>query len=766
MGFISFRALTVVGSAVAMFASTSHAQISSCPFNADGTGTTADALRDGVLLARYTRGVRGAALVAETNANAANVESNIASNLTRLDVDASGAFDTADALLIMRVLLGYNTGTLLPVATPTAGKFATRDTNAAIKAYLDGGCSSSSLLEQQDASRFLTQSTYGAKRSDITGLVALGGTGPTTDDAFKRKARTWIANQTALGIGAKHFDYVNTPSNGCTNQLDCRFNSSFARHSFWQQALTRNDQLRQRMALALSEILVVSTNSNVQNPFEVASYMDLMAANAFGNYRDVLESVVRSPAMGSFLSHLRNNGASETPNENFAREVLQLFSIGLVPINVAGVQISNTPTYDEDTVRGFARVFTGLSFDDRRTAAQRCPTATTETIPNFFWGPTSTCSTVGSETAKFDMSAFARPMVIYPGYHSNKEKRLLQYDTANSASPDINCTAARIDASKLLPAIAPEAGVTSGTRVSTATGNVMLSRAIDNIFCHPNVGPFISEQLIRFFVTSTPSPEYVARVSAVFNDNGNINTSTGRRGDLKAVITAILLDDEALKPGQLSDTAREKFGKLKEPIVRFSAILRAFPHPTIAGHSGRRLIDGINGVESGIAQGPYQSPSVFNFFHPEFSPPGPIKNVNAFGPEFEITTTTSIAGTQNTLGTLITRRPPTSSVYADYGLRTPNSGGACTLGTAPEVITDCIFLDFSDLQPMALDADMLLDYANLVLLGGRLPASVKASYATALNSAYPVLDTPARKRDRISAALWLAVQSPEFQIQY
>jgi uncharacterized protein (DUF1800 family) len=745
--------------------SPSNAQIVNCPFNADGAGTTADALRDGVLLARYARGIRGAALVAETNANATTVEANIAANIARLDVNASGAFDTADALLIMRVLLGYNTATLLPVGAPAAGKFATRDTDTTIKAYLDGGCTSTTLAEQQAASRFLTQATYGAKRSDITNFVALAGSGPSTDDAFKRKARTWINNQAAIGIGAKHFDYVNTPSIGCADQLECRFSSKYARHSFWQQSLTRDDQLRQRMSFALSEIFVVSTNSDVNNPFQVAAYMDLMAANALGNYRDLLEGVVRSPAMGVFLSHLRNNGASETPNENFAREVLQLFSVGLVSLNNSGVPIGTTPTYDEDTVRGFARIFTGLSYDDKRTATQVCPDGRTDTIPNFYWSPASSCSIVGSEKIKFDMLGYARPMVIYPGYHSNKDKRLLQYDTASAASPDTRCSAARIDDSKLLPAIAAETGVTNGTKVSTATGNAMLSRAIDNIFCHPNVGPFISEQLIHFFVTSTPSPEYVARVSAVFNDNGDTAITSGRRGDLKAVITAILLDDEALKPNLLSDTAREKFGKLKEPIMRFTGVLRAFPHPPIAGHSGRRLIEGTTSIDSGLSQGPYQSPSVFNFFHPEFSPPGPVKNANALGPEFEITTTTTIAGTQNTLGTLVTRRPPTTSFYADYGYRAP-SEGVCTLGTAPEVTTDCIFLDLSDLQSMALDADMMLDYVNLVLMGGRLPASVKANFATAINTAYPVLDDATRKRNRISAALWLAVHSPEFQIQY
>jgi uncharacterized protein (DUF1800 family) len=767
--------------AVLLASSSVAAQVANCPFNVDGTGTRADSLRDGVQMLRYAQGIRGRALVEETaaagvdlDALATTVAQNIASREARLDVNGSGAFDVADATAIMRVLLGYNTGRLLPVtATATsdprgAGKFAIRDTDAAVQLYLDGGCTSSAVSEQQEISRFLTQTTFGASKTDVIAFQSLAQDTAVSGSAVRRRASTWINAQMALPIGATHYDYINTPANGCGDLFDCRMGTNYARHSFWQQALTRNDQLRQRMAFALSQIFVVSTNSNINNHFQLASYMDLMHKHAFGNYRDLLEDVSRSPAMGVYLSHLRNNGASANPNENYAREVLQLFSIGLVQLENNGrPKAGNTPTYDEDVIRAFARVFTGMSYDDRRTAAQRCPSNANEVIPNYGWSPTSGCADVGFETSRFDMSAFARPMMMYDGYHSALEKRLLQYDTAAAASPDPRCSAARIDASKVLPAIAPEAGITRGTRVSKATADAMMSRAIDNIFCHPNVGPFISEQLIRFFVTSTPSPEYVARVTAVFNDS-NGAASGGVRGDFKAVLRAILLDSEAIAPAALANADRERFGKLKEPMIRFTSIFRAFPEPNIAGLTGRRRIDNVSGLENGLSQGPYQSPTVFNFFHPEFSPPGPILNANAFGPEFEITTTTSIAGTQNFMGDVVTRRPPSASAYVDYGIRYPSTG-SCQLdpnAAGGVVVNDCIFMNMSDLQAISLDSGAMIDYLNLVLMGGRLPESIKDSYVQALNAAYPVVDDPVRKRDRVRAAMWLAVQSPEFQIQY
>jgi uncharacterized protein (DUF1800 family) len=725
--------------------------------------------------------VRGRALVEETaaagvdlDALAITVAQTIASRAARLDVNGSGAFDVADATAIMRVLLGYNTGRLLPAVNPAtanprgAGKFAVRDTDAAVQLYLDGGCTSSTVTEQQAISRFLTQTTFGASKADIVAFQSLTQDTAVSGDATKRRASTWLNAQMALPIGATHNEYISTPTNGCGDIRDCIQGAGFARHSFWQQALTRNDQLRQRMAFALSQIMVLSDEGTVNSPFQISAYMDLMHKHALGNYRDLLEDVARSPAMGVFLSHLRNDGASANPNENFAREIMQLFSIGIVQLEKNGrPKAGNIPTYDEDVTRAFARVFTGLSYDDRRSPEQRCPSAQNEVIPNWTWSPTIGCRDVGYEIVKYDVTAYARPLMMYDGYHSALEKRLLQYDTAAAASPDPRCSATRIDASKVLPATSPEAGLTRGTRVSKATADAMMSHAIDNIFCHPNVGPFISEQLIRFFVTSTPSPEYVERVSAVFNDS-NGAASGGVRGDFKAVLRAILLDNEAIAPAALADAGRERFGKLKEPLIRFASIFRAFPQPSIAGLSERRLIDGLKGVDNGINQSPYSSPTVFNFFHPEYSPPGPVLNANAFGPEFEITTTTSIAGTQNFMGSVATRRPPSTSAYADYGIRYP-SGGSCQLDPAAAggvVVKDCIFMDMSDLQAIALDAGAMIDYLNLVLMGGRLPESVKTSYMQALDTAYSVRDDAARRRDRVRAAMWLAVQSPEFQIQY
>jgi uncharacterized protein (DUF1800 family) len=755
---------------LALVASAPRAQVGNCPFNVDGVGTAADALRDGVVLVRYAQGMRGAPLIAGTSlVNATTVANNIAANLDRLDIDSSGRFDALDASIISRVLFAFNTSAA-PI-TPTSD-FATRDTANAIKAYLDGGCTSSPLLDQQRASKFLTQATFGPSSANITALLALAEDASVTGSVFKRKASTWINNQfTTPRLAQKHYDYiVDYAANVCTTASGCTgFGSEATRHSFWKHAITGNDQLRQRVAFALSQIAVVSSNGNSSDPYELAAYLDMLNDNAYLNFRDILNGVVRSPAMGRYLDHLRNDGGSTTPNENFAREVLQLFSVGLVMLNADGSE-TNTPTYTEDTVKGFAKVFTGMSFDDQRnpTTGPRCLNNTTETIPAWNWSPDSRCYPDTDTTPIGDLNGWRRPMVTYIGRHSNQAKQLLQYDTLSAASSDARCSTASMTANQNLPAIAPEVGVTTGTKVSKATADAMIARAVDNIFCHPNVGPFIGKQLIHMLVTSTPTPAYVTRVTNVFNNNGS-----GLRGDMKAVIRAVLLDEEALNPGlQLSLAERPKFGKLREPILRLSALLRAFPRPATPANSGRYFIDGLNSVEFGVNQGPLQSPSVFNYYHPDFAPPGPIAQANALGPEFEITTTTSIAATQNFYGGIVTQGSSNVAV-ADYGRMYNSYPSTCNPTATPAVYTDCIFMNYVDLYPIAADTSALLDYLNLVLMGGKLAASVKANYIVALDTAYSpnftgltgtTLDQ--RKRDRVKSALWLAVHSPEFQVQY
>ncbi|MGL5003580.1 MAG: DUF1800 domain-containing protein [Casimicrobium sp.] len=770
---------TVVACA-STFVTASFAQISNCPFSVDSSSAR-DATRDGLLLIRYAQKKTGAELVQGTGADPTAVANTIASNLARLDVNGNGRFDTDDAMIITRVLNGFTGDARLAAAAagPSAGLAAVRSTTTAIETYLNGGCANTfaaakTALAPQvaltganraanvQAARFLTRGTFGPTLADARALNARAGAN------FTAKATAWVDEQLNKPLGPKFFTYV-------TNENAGDFSNDVMRDAWWQRALTADDQLRQRTAFALSQIMVVSSNGNSNSPYVLAGYMDMLSDNSFGNFRDLLKGVARSPAMGRYLDHLRNDGNNSNPNENFAREVLQLFTIGLVKLDASGnPQAGNPATYSEDNVKAFANAFTGMSFDDDRTAADRCPENATETLPNWFWSPDNKCSTAGSENKASDRDGWRRPMRMYDNRYSNREKILLNY-TAPSVDPlstaDNYCTATRIAASLTLPAIAAEPGFTSGTRVSAATGTAMLERAIDNLVCHPNVGPFIAKSLIRFFVSSTPTDAYVRRVAQKFDNNGS-----GVRGDMKAVMRAILLDSEALTPSTtLAAADFNKFGKLKEPMLRYSQTLRAFSAYSL---SGKYRLNNLNSPESGIAQNILQSPSVFNFYHPEFAPPGPVATAGAEAPEFEITTTTSIAGTANTLGSLVTRTAPRDSGFRQHAYA---SVGNCNPFASPAVGVDCIRTDYSDLYALVDDAQLMIDYLNVVLMGGTLPDAARGAYAAAVDSAYPYTTgacvLPAAPNDnqinsfddcrgnRVKSALWLTMHSPEFQIQ-
>ncbi|WP_395707328.1 DUF1800 family protein [Casimicrobium huifangae] len=755
-----------------------------CPFNVSGVGTLTDPasfdlLRDGVLITRYAQGMRGAALVAGTGTTAATVESNIANNLAQLDINGDGFLDVQDALVINRALLGIANS---KQGAGTANvNYGTRTNAAVMQAFVAGGCNitfAAPSSDQVDASRFLIQSTFGPSLNDIQSFVALTPDAAVSGSNHKKQRSTWLNNQLNMARSQKHFDYllarkVEYDAAGQT------FYSEMSRETFWGQALKSPDQLRQRVAFALSEVVVVSENGGSNDPFELAAYLDLLADNSFGNFRDILYKVSLSPAMGRYLSHLRNDGGAATPNENFAREILQLFAVGLFMLNADGTATA-TPSYDEDTVKGFAKVFTGFTFDDPYCktgdpgygiSRTNCRDGYSTLHPSWYWSPYDNPpnNTTTGEAFPPVLAGWAKPMIAYPGKHSALAKQMLKY---NYASPVSACTAA-VNLAKpaaaggadgLLAAInTTGSGVTTGTRVNATQAYATLNSAIDNVFCHPNVGPFISRHLIKFLVTSTPTPAYVQRVAAVFNDNGS-----GVRGDMKAVIRAILLDDEAVSPATtLTATEYAKFGKLKEPMLRLSAILRAF-NGTSA--SGRYQLHYINDVEYGISQGPLQSPTVFNYFHPEFAPPGPVSTNGAIAPEFEITTTTAVASTQNFLGSVITSSNG-NNLYKQNGQG--DFSGTCDSTNTQ----DCIFSNLSDLYAIQASSSSLFDYINLVLLGGTLSPTNKAALASALDTAYPVYTLPGsptagnittwqdRKRDRVKSALWLAVHTPEFQIQ-
>ncbi len=771
--------------AVAVIALVPVAAYAACPFNVAGAPLP-DALRDGVLLVRYAQGLRNAALVTGTGADATTVQNFIAANTAALDMNGNGLFDIDDAAIIARNIFKFSsTQWVMPTSE---SNYATRTNATSVKAFVDANCAVSALAgtsaDQTQASRFLIQATFGPSRADIASFMTLPGAD------HKARANNWINAQFAMPRASSHFQYTMARKAEYDAQVPpVVFYSEMSREAFWNQALKSPDQLRQRLAFALSEILVVSGDGASADPIELSAYLDVLADNSYGNFRDILYKVALAPAMGRYLSHLRNDGISLTPNENFARELLQLFTVGLVMLNPDGTP-TTTATYTEETVKGFAKAFTGFAFDDPYckvgdpSYAINPPTCSDiygDIHPSWTWQPDD--SYRGPNFPRVPLG-WTHSMIPFPGRHSALSKQLLKYPAYPGAVSA--CASAIALASPpisggndgVLPAIdTTNSGVTTRTLVNAAQAYATVNAAIDNVFCHPNVGPFLSRHLIKFFVTSTPSPAYVARVVAVFNDNG-----TGTRGDMQAVIRAVLLDDEAVTPNIAITSASElmKFGKLKEPVLRLSAILRAF---NVTSMSGRYLLHGtLEDVETGISQSPLLSSTVFNYFSPYFSPPGPISQNNALGPEFQITTTTAIAATMNYFGNLAAANPSnTYFLQSGYAYASYVPFGGCNSVSAPQ---NCMFSDLSELYAIHDNTSAIFDYLNLVLLGGQLNAANKATLVSTLDAVYPACTTPtslpactggspansnsnwhARKRDRIKGALWLAVHTPEFQIQ-
>src|SRR5450631_1293935 len=362
-----------------------------------------------------------------------------------------------------------------------------------------------------------------------------------------------------------------------------------AQSSFWKNALTANDQLRQRVAFALSEIFVVSTD--MVNARTIPSYQNLLADDAFGNFRQLLNDVATSPAMGAYLNMLNSNAApaGQIANENFARELMQLFTTGLYLVNADGsLQLNGQgmpqPVYSQDQVQAYARALTGWTYAN---ATGGVPTSFPNGVPNF-----------------------DQPMRAIEVAHDMSAKALLSGAT--------------------LPA--------------GQTAEQDLSGVIDSIFNHPNVGPFVGRQLIQHLVTGNPSPAYVGRVAAVFANDGS-----GVRGDMKAVIAAILNDPEA-RAADSDPTAAG--GHLREPILYFTGILRALQFTNV-DPQGR--YDGASNYTAPLGEVPYAAASVFNFFPPSYVIPGSAINAPEFAQE-----NTAAATLRMTLADSIVRNHLTS----------------------------------------------------------------------------------------------------------
>ena len=504
-------------------------------------------------------------------------------------------------------------------------------------------------LEQIDTFRLLEQATFGPTMDDIE-TAGLVGPGSWIDQQMQMPA-TYLSDGLAIANSDQWNEYVNV---------------------WWRQAIQADDQLRQRVAFALSQILVVSSDSGLgDEQFGLANYYDILLRHSFGNYRDLLEEVTLNPVMGEYLS-MKGNQKPDTeqniqPDENYAREVLQLFSIGQVLLNEDGTTMLDDegvplPAYDQTTIENFARVFTGWHFANAE---------------HFIWPKNSD---------------YITQMQPWEEYHDTGSKKLLN-DQEVAAG-----LSARED----------------------------LTVALNNIFNHPNVGPFISRQLIQRLVTSNPSNGYVRDVARVFNSN-----HAGERGSLGSTIKAILMHREA-RTGHLE--APDTFGKLKEPLIRMTQIWRAFEPESIPF--------GFNygWVESELGQAPLSSPSVFNFYRPDYSLPGEIKDAGMVSPEFQITDETSIIK--------VTSRLLASTLWS-HNFKHDGTGNRIAIDIDREM----------ELEP---DRQAFLDYLDLLLLGGRMSPELREQ----VNQLMDARDYPNAASQRVVEAIFLIVTSPEAAVQF
>jgi uncharacterized protein (DUF1800 family) len=499
-------------------------------------------------------------------------------------------------------------------------------------------------LTETQASRFLGQATMGATRTAIDAVVSRGVDG-------------WLSDQFAMTRATSHFDWLTANGYGAATNKDSQAGFDT---TMWRQLIVEPDQLRQRVGMALLDMLVVGidgVNTNWQ-AFAAGAYVDVLLDNAFTNFRTIMDGITTNPAMGSFLTFLGNRKANATtgaePDENYARELMQLFTIGLYQLNMDGTlkMAGGNPieTYTSADVSGLARVFTGLN-----------------------------------------------------------------YSSSDSSTP------ARYKVPLVMQASINETGAANFLGASTSGGGMAAIKvALDTIFAHANVPPFVSKQLIQRLVTSNPSPAYVGRVSAVFADNGS-----GVRGDMKAVIKAILTDSEARDDSALTAA---NAGKLREPIMRLTGWARAF---AVNSPANTWPFGNTSSASTRLAQSPGRSPSVFNFFRPGYSPPATaISAAGLVAPEFQVTNEQSVVAYINYFQSLV-------------------ANGA---GDAKP--------DYTAMLAKASDSAALIAEVNTVLAAGQLSSATQASIKAAVDSISAT--TTNGPINRVGVAILLTMASPDY----
>jgi uncharacterized protein (DUF1800 family) len=597
--------------------------------------------------------------------------------------------------------------------------------------------------------RFLTQATFGPKPSEISTLLADVNAriaqGQNQDTALRNACSAWINAQFALSptelrpLIGHTLVYTGLPLGNALDPIQWR---GIGDRALTQRVISAADQLRHRTAVALSEILVVSANDDRPNanPLMMADYYDTLLKGVDGNYGDLLTNVSFHPAMGHYLSHLNNQKANLTagiyPDENYAREVMQLFSCGLFHLRDDGEFDGSpaTPTYDNTKIIEMAKVFTGLVLD-----------------------PTVTFSDGRDYTDDTMIGNFQReiyPMAGVRTRHQLGTKALIK-----------------------LTRLGTEVTVASGSFPSTDAGvKDEIAWVCRNVLAaHASTPPFIVKQLIKRFVTSNPSPAYVSRVVQVWKNNGS-----NVRGDLKAVVKAILLDAEALNTTGLTSTTH---GKLREPYLVATHMMRAFgAAPQSTPYAGKTPFPGINywppirgsGSNEGLSQELLEAPSVFNFFLPTYSPTGPIRNANLTGPEFQLMNDSTVLTTWNYLFQRANRTPVDYTHESKYTLRynpadPPSPIGKNAADYAPGkpannrsniVLTaELGFLPTG--VPSLTQANALLAHLNTKLCYGQLSTTNRDLIRAALLSTR----TDYTRDQRVRDAIFLVLATPDYLVQ-
>jgi uncharacterized protein (DUF1800 family) len=523
----------------------------------------------------------------------------------------------------------------------------------------------------QEAARFLMQAQFSASDADIAAVRGAGFS-------------SWLQQQVTLPVSTSGWDWLNSQGYGnVLNTANYYDSSAPADYMAWSQLMASPDAVRKRMALALSEFFVVSSSGLdfAWRSHAVAHYWDTLNAHAFGNYRDLLEAITQNVAMGYYLNtrgSKKADGKGSQPDENYAREVMQLFSLGLVLLNPDGTPKltggTKTDTYAATDISNLAQVFTGYDVDQSQNVVT--PIAQT-----------------GGGTRNVGSTAFAHlPMIQTGNNHS------------------------------LLAATFLGVTIPANTPAKDA-----LRTALDTLFNHANTAPFFCKQLIQRLVTSNPSPAYVARAAAVFVNNGK-----GVRGDLAAVLFAVLLDDEARGPGGLTQA---EFGKLREPMVRLVQWVRTF---AVTSTSAAWKIGDLSNAATQLGQSPLRSPSVFNFFRPGYVSPASTLSAGAVAPEFQLVNESSVGGYLNYMTGVIANGIGAGDIKAVY----------------PAELA------------LVTDAPALVQRLNKLLCAGQLSAATQTLIVTALNAtAVTAASSDTVKRNRICAAVLMVMASAEYLIQ-